>query len=532
MLRKGTACAFALFAAVIGSPAAAATTRATPPASPEPATTVAMFADAPAEARAFFQQAEAADRIDDPLARCLAFPDLPGNQWPAGLAKAYCDFAFGPRITLVQAKALLDRGAVAELDALYAADLEKHFSATAFSEVIHRDFDDFDASYDAGRFTKDWLDKAPTSAYALSARGDYYRAMAWQARGGKWAKDTPDENFARMAEFAKLALDLYDKALKVEPRLMPAYVGLISVSGMASDPARQSRAFKAAAKVDPACVSMMRVTMGLLRPRWDGSYPAMQQYAETMAPFVARRPLIGIHLQDALQDIGNVLWRDKKYDQAIAVLKPATLQTTNVNLYYELGWSMVNAANDWDTMEILLEAARFDHSPDADYQFAIRSLGRLLLLTAKRPDWAARYLKEAVALKPDDSFAHYSLAASYLNGGHYAQAESEYRIAMQDKDQRRDYLRELAMTLLAAHRPQDALVVAKTLNAEYPDFAWGWGMRSDIAVELHDGPGVLEAIHRYVEVADRSDPEQRLEAERLERWLRENVHAIQSKTRR
>lgn len=529
MLRKGTACALALCLGALCVPACAAVAPST--AADAPAT-VATFVDAPAESRTFFQQAEAADRIEDPLARCLAFPDLPGNQWPTGLAKSHCEFAFGPRITLAQAKELLDRGALAELDSLYAVDLEKHFSTTAFSEVIHRDFDDFDASYEAGRFTKDWLDKMPSSAYALSARGDYYRAMAWQARGGKWAADTPKENMARMEEFAKLALDLYEKALKIEPRLMPAYVGLISVSGMASDPTRQSWAFKTANKVDPACVSVMRVAMGLLRPRWDGSYPAMQQYAETMEPFVARRPLLGLHLQDALQDLGNVLWRGKKYDEAVAILKPAALQTTNVNLYYELGWSMVNTGHTWDAMEILLEAGRFDDAPNVDYQFAILSLGRALMVTAKRPDWASRYLKQAISLKPDDSYAHYQLAASYLNGGHYAQAEPEYRVAMQDKEQRRDSLRELSLTLLSAHRAQDALVVAKTLTAEYPDFAWGWGMRTDIENELHDGSGMIEAIHRFVEVADRSDPEQRLEAERLERWLHENVHVVQPKTRR
>lgn len=37
------------------------------------------FLGAPAALRAFFAQARKADAIADPLARCLAFPDLPGN---------------------------------------------------------------------------------------------------------------------------------------------------------------------------------------------------------------------------------------------------------------------------------------------------------------------------------------------------------------------------------------------------------------------------------------------------------------------
>jgi hypothetical protein len=57
-------------------------------------------------------------------------------------------------------------------------------------------------------------------------------------------------------------------------------------------------------------------------------------------------------------------------------------------------------------------------------------------------------------------------------------------------------------------------------------------MRSQIAVELHDEAGMVEAMRRFVDVADRADPEQRLEAERIERWLRENVRVFHAKPRR
>ena len=49
----------------------------------------APFAKAPTEIRDFLIKAEAADKIEDPLARCLAFPDLPANKWPASLASAH-----------------------------------------------------------------------------------------------------------------------------------------------------------------------------------------------------------------------------------------------------------------------------------------------------------------------------------------------------------------------------------------------------------------------------------------------------------
>ena len=36
--------------------------------------------------RAYLVKAREAERIEDPLQRCLAFPDLPDNSWPAGHA--------------------------------------------------------------------------------------------------------------------------------------------------------------------------------------------------------------------------------------------------------------------------------------------------------------------------------------------------------------------------------------------------------------------------------------------------------------
>jgi uncharacterized protein (TIGR00266 family) len=74
------------------------------------------YAQAPAGVREFLVAARAADLIADPLDRCLAFPDLPGNRWPMGLAKAHCEADFGPRITLARVRVLLDRDAIDEID--------------------------------------------------------------------------------------------------------------------------------------------------------------------------------------------------------------------------------------------------------------------------------------------------------------------------------------------------------------------------------------------------------------------------------
>ncbi len=476
------------------------------------------YAGAPAEVREFLVAAHAADLITDPLGRCLAFPDLPGNQWPEGMARAHCEANHGPKITLAQVQDLLDRDAVSGIDALFAADLERHFSATGFSEAIHSDFHAFDASYEAGRLTKAWLDKAPGSAYGQAARASYYRRMAWQARGYEWMKDTPGENVVRMREFAALAVKHYRRAIEIEPRLLPAYVGLINIANMISDSGMEQWALQAARSVDPACPDVAATRMASLEPRWGGSYALMQAFADEQAPFVSRRPLLALSIVAPAIDAANVLMDSDQYAQAIEVLRPVALRATAPDAQEDLADSMLQIGQgSWMTLVHLLEAARFRQGRP----YIVRTLGRSLLWHARDPAWALRYLKQANRLDPDDAYVHYLMASSYRRLGRIADAERHYRIAIEDdevENLRRDSLHELVTTLGEGQQYEKALVEVEILNREFPEFALGWRDRFLVL-----GPmgmeGGLEAAEKYVELADRSDPAVREDVEQLERGI-------------
>jgi hypothetical protein len=51
-----------------------------------------LFKDVPEPWRDYLVKARTAERISDPLQRCLTFPDLPGNKWPVGHAQAHCRY--------------------------------------------------------------------------------------------------------------------------------------------------------------------------------------------------------------------------------------------------------------------------------------------------------------------------------------------------------------------------------------------------------------------------------------------------------
>lgn len=477
----------------------------------------AQLAISAPEIQAFLLKAEAADQIEDPLARCLAFPDLPGNKWPVGLTKAHCEYSQGPHITLARVKELLDRGQFSEIDAIFSADLDRHFSKDNFSEIIHRDFHAFDASKESEQLTKAWLEKSPKSPYALTARGFYYREMSREARGTKVAADTPDENVKRMGEFVDLAVEQFQKALEIEPRMLPAYTMLISMGKMDSRFDLKRNAIRDAKKIDPACSVAIDFEMEALTPRWGGSYNEMTALSDEISNFADKRPLLTNSMAAAYADLGDSLYIDKNYSDAIKVLKPVTPLATDAQIYQELAKSMF-ASDTGDRFEIVMYFLMADRFQDGN-AFDNRTTGRILLMDARKPVWAAKYLRRAIEQSPDDSFAHYYLGKAYLYSANLADAETQFLISQKDPKTRRDSLLDISGIYMRGKQPEKALEKILILNKEYPDFAPGWIYSARIMQSLGQ-PGYVDALRKFVKTANRNDPTLRGQVEEVERELK------------
>jgi tetratricopeptide (TPR) repeat protein len=244
----------------------------------------------------------------------------------------------------------------------------------------------------------------------------------------------------------------------------------------------------------------------------------MQSFADELAPFVSRRPLLALKTVWPAVDLADVLQRNDQYTQAIEILKPVVLLTTHPEPYEDLADSMVQSGQDpWMTLVYLLEAARYRQGRP----YIVRTLGRSVLWYARDPEWALRYLKRANTADPDDAYTHYLMASAYSRLGEVADAERHYRIAMEAdavENLRRDSLHELIATFEEAGQYQKALAEVNLLNHEFPAFANGWRARVLILSRLGMGGG-LEAAEKYVELADRSDPAERAEAELFEREI-------------
>lgn len=453
----------------------------------------------------FLAKVETADAIADPLKRCLAFPDLPGNRWAPGLAEAECHATFDPRrMSLKLMELRLAGKEPASLDRIFAEDLARHFSTTDFSEVIDRDFDVIDASDRADEVTRNWLRQDPHSAFALAARGAYFSSLAWHSRGSRWASDTPKNHLRAMsASFAK-AIPLFQQALKIEPHLMPAYAELVAIGNADSRAELRRQAFEAGRRIDPGCSALDAQEMSAREPRWGGSYRQMEALQDDLRPLVARRPLLAVQLAAAETDRGSMLCAEKRYAEATRKLGTIPMLAVGSPAYACLSWSMAMQRENpyrWDDLAALIEATRYK----PDDKDANARLG-FMLMEAQRPDLALRYTQRASAAAPGDGELHEQMANLEMLNNDPQAREAELRRGLADPITRQHDTLELIRLLVDRRAYADAREQVDAFNREFPNDPDGWESRYVVYRSLGDTHEAIVSLETYLAKATGKDP--------------------------
>lgn len=460
------------------------------------------FADAPAAWRPFLLKARAADALADPLQRCLAFPDMPGNQWPTGLAANYCQLINERNFSLKEVAAHLDRGDAAGLEAVYQSALARHFSTADFSERIHGDLDIFSRSPEADALSQRWLALAPDSAFANAARGLWLQNQAWEARGEKWIRDTPVEAQRKMTAIGRQALALFAKSLRLEPKLLPAHVALMDLARILGDDQLAESAFAQAAQVDPACRVTTKYRMIALQPRWGGSYQAMDAYAAELAQYIGRRPLVALTMALPFDDRGDVLFRAGKYAQAVVALSPSAALSPYPDLFEKLGRSMAqqDGVDDWKVLATLLSAYRFNVG---DF-FVNNERGRMLNWAGDY-EWSLKSLTTALALDPDHANANLLYGTALHELGRDADSERYLVKAIDDPELRSYALNPLAWAMLRSGQLEKADRYAGRYVETSPDAAQAWLTLTNVKNARGDMPAARDAAQRFLKLAKRGE---------------------------
>jgi tetratricopeptide (TPR) repeat protein len=251
--------------------------------------------------RTFLAGVATADAIDDPIQRCLAYPDPPGSHWSHDAVAAYCHYRIEPVMSVDDMDDLIRHGKASELDQRLADALRAQLTHSGTPELLDRIYNRnfWTSTPELRQQVEAWKHQSPRSAFAHAASGMLYVDEAQTARGGAYASDTPKSNIVAMKKLLKSAKGDLHKAIKLDPRMLPAYASMIRVGGLGSDNGYAHDAANRALAIDPSSFTIYSQLSWLAQPKWGGTLDAMRKVAEQAQGQANNNPLLVLLLPEA-----------------------------------------------------------------------------------------------------------------------------------------------------------------------------------------------------------------------------------------
>ena len=361
----------------------------------------------------------AADKVADPLKRCLEFPDVPPLQWSPAFVAERCRLASLKIITVEEIDAKLAAGDVAGVDATFDGYAAEDASDPKRRGILFRSFESrFESTNPAiGDVIDRWVKAAPHSAYALAARGLFRERSAQEARGTAYTRDTPQANFDAMYRLRLLARSDLDASLKINPRFVVPATYKLPARSADEDVATLGRK---AVELAPDNYRVYLFWSKEASPQWGGSLEALDEIAKAAKAQEAANPLMAL-----------VEARVRYFQMIAAGRRPGKV----------------------DYLRVLAIA------PDS---FALRSMGTLPLA----PEDAA-LVTPLVRFEP--TVANYMDAAQSLAYARQMDWSNEYVLrAIEVGSPMTTDFAQYARALAAAHKPQAAEVAFSRIFAANP----------------------------------------------------------------
>ena len=224
------------------------------------------------EMKTFMAAVAYADKIRDPMQRCLRYPDPPGSHWSRVGVEAYCHYRLQRIVNASDLVSLAQSGHAKDIDRnlndlmVQAGDLR---AQETFWRTIAEDC--YDVTPDVRDAIEEWKRQTPDSAFAYAASGYCDVQMAWAARGVKSASDTPDARIdAMQALLDRAHMDLA-KAISLNPKLTASYAAEINASVLTGDGQSAMDAARKGLAIDPSSFPIYDMLQLISEPRWGGS---------------------------------------------------------------------------------------------------------------------------------------------------------------------------------------------------------------------------------------------------------------------
>ncbi|GAB2550403.1 tetratricopeptide repeat protein [Rhodanobacter koreensis] len=472
-----------------------------------------------AEANTFLDAAKRAETIKDPLQRCLAYPDPPRSHWPHDAVSAYCHYRYQPVISFAEVQQLVQGGHAAEADRRLAQALQDQLTLPDAHGRLDRTFyeDFYNGSFDIRPTLDAWKRDSPNSAFAWAASGYAYVEMAYQARGGGYMADTPQSNIDAMDKLLAQADTDLRHAIKLDPRLTPAYSAMVKAGGLSLGRAYALDAARRGLAIAPDNYSIYSMQMWLEQPKWGGSLRAMRQLADQAQAHAKDNPLLVLlQSEEPFYEVDNCNC-DKATE--LAAYPAALDQAASSGCLVKAGNSASGGEYPEVSLIYLSEALRFD--PNQDDARIRRAYD---LVDFDEAAWAVTEASGVIAASPRDENAFKVRAHAYESMDDYAHAEQDFRAALAIDPDDMWVLGQLGDMLVHwAHDWNKGWDVADQLIKLHPENPYGWILRADI--QEHQPRAGLKDTVDYFESHFGSDPQMKKVATRMRAALILQTHS-------
>jgi len=445
-------------------------------------------------------QAPAAARAD--LKACLTAPDLPGNHWSAGSAKAVCWLVLPQEPSLTEiALALRQSDGSTALDRRYDEILARHYKDPAHRDFLFNAFQDFGTP--RGRtVAAEWIAKAPNSPYAQLAQGESVLQQAQAARGSEFIADTPQSQLDEMTAKLRIAVPLLQSALRARPKLSPACVDLMDAASLVSDDDLEAAATKHCMAIDPLSWNVNYQHLNNVDPRWggDGSYAKLDAAVSELGQHVQESPALGNLLATGIGRRATIGRADSDLAAVASQLDQAALIAPVPNFIAKAGMAAEAQGNHSKALLYVSHALRFmpkNVTFRADRAKVYLGMGNL--------SSASRDAQYAAIHADADCSCDYDQIADMLGDMNMMQEEQiVLQKSLQTRGSHKWAATELCRTYLSPYNPGHAPACTKDLLDAYPDDPDALYMRAVTLYMLRD-PGASDMDARFRKLADPSD---------------------------
>jgi tetratricopeptide (TPR) repeat protein len=307
----------------------------------------------------------------------------------------------------------------------------------------------------------------------------------------------------------------YRSALAQRPRLLPVYSYLIDIAQKRGDQQTARAVLEEALRQDPGAFFIRDAYIGMLQPKWGGSWEAMEHFAQSAQAHVDKNPhlvtLLGY--TPAARAHERVLRRDwpgarDLYTEAMRFGREPIWLSMRAKAYEKMNQCPAAVAD-------LTEAIRLDPTRaefHAERAWCRKTLGQ--------SDAAFEDYARAVELAPDT----YWMVSGYATALEHAQRPRD-AVAVYEKflathpDHAEAFEAMGVIYKQSLHEPERAREVFKLVVKLAPDRASAWRNYGDVLRQLHDDAAARKVYARYLELADTRDPIERVIAPTIRSYL-------------